>query len=154
MSQIKEKLAELGYELPAAPAPAANYASTQRIGNMVIVSGQLPMRAGKLHYVGKLGDDISAEEAVKAAELCALNVLAQLEAAIGDLDAVKQVVRLGVFVNSTNDYTAHPAAANGASDLMVAVFGEDVGAHARAAVGVGSLPLGVSVEVEGMFEIG
>lgn len=153
MSQIKEKLTELGYELPAAPAPAANYVSTQKTGNLVIVSGQLPMRDGKLHYVGKLGDGISEEQAVKAAELCALNVLAQLEAAIGDLDKVKQVVRLGVFVNSTNDYTAHPAAANGASDLMVAVFGDEIGAHARAAVGVGSLPLGVSVEVEAMFEV-
>lgn len=153
MSQIKAKLVELGHTLPDAPKPAANYVPVQIAGNLVVVSGQLPMRDGKMHYVGKLGETISAEEAVQCAELCALNVLAQLEATIGDLDKVKRVVRLGVFVNSTNDYTAHPAAANGASDMMVAVFGAEVGAHARAAVGVGSLPFGVAVEVEAMFEI-
>ncbi len=153
MGVISDKIKELGHELPEAAMPAANYVPVQRAGNVVVVSGQLPMRDGKPHYIGKLGKDISEEDAKACAALCGLNVLAQLEAFIGDLDKVKQLVRLGVFVNATDDYTAHPAIANGASDLMVEVFGKEKGAHARAAVGVSGLPFGVSVEVEAMFEV-
>lgn len=123
-------------------------------GNLVVISGQITMDSGELKYVGKLGDDISVEEGYEAARLCAVNLLAQLQVACnGDLDRVKRVVRLGGFVNCTDDFTDHPKVINGASDLMAEVFGDEIGPHARAAVGASSLPLGVAAEVEGMFEI-
>ncbi len=152
MSKIESKLLEVKLDLPSAALPAANYVPTMQVGNQLIVSGQLPMRDGKAHYVGKVGDDISTEDAQKCAELCALNILAQSKLALGDLDKIAKLVRLGIFVNATADYIDHPKVANGASDLMVAVMGE-AGKHARAAVGVGSLPFGVAVEVEATFEL-
>jgi enamine deaminase RidA (YjgF/YER057c/UK114 family) len=151
--RIEAKLKELGVELPAATAPVANYVPFTRAGNLVIVSGQISVRNGKAEYVGKLGREITVSEGQQAARLCALNILAHLKTACdGDLDQVKRVLRLGGFVNCTPEFTEMPQVVNGASDLMVAVFG-DAGKHARAAVGVGSLPLGVAVEVEAMFEL-
>ncbi len=151
--KIEAKLKELGVELPAATAPIANYVPFTRSGNLVIVSGQVSVRNGKPEFVGKLGREISVSEGQQAAKLCALNILAHVRTACdGDLDRVRRVLRLGGFVNCTPEFTEMPQVVNGASDLMVAVFG-DAGKHARAAVGVSSLPLGVAVEVEAMFEI-
>ncbi|PHS78898.1 MAG: hypothetical protein COB59_04755 [Rhodospirillaceae bacterium] len=153
MSVIETRLAELGLTLPQASAPAANYVPYVKTGNLVIVSGQITMLNGELKYLGHVGKDLTTEQAYAAAKLCGLNLIAQVKAACdGDLDRVKRVVRLGGFVSCTPDFVDHPKVINGASDLMAEVFGQ-AGHHARAAVGVASLPLGVSVEVEGMFEI-
>jgi enamine deaminase RidA (YjgF/YER057c/UK114 family) len=151
--KIEARLKELGVELPQASAPVANYVPFTRSGKLVIVSGQVSVRNGKAEFVGKLGKEISIAEGQQAAKLCALNILAHVKTACdGDLDRVKRVLRLGGFVNCTPDFTEMPQVVNGASDLMVAVFG-DAGKHARAAVGVSSLPLGVAVEVEAIFEL-
>jgi enamine deaminase RidA (YjgF/YER057c/UK114 family) len=151
--KIDARLKELGIELPQATAPVANYVPYTVTGNLVVVSGQVTLWGGKVEYVGKLGREIGIEDGQKAARLCALNILTHLKTACGgDLDRVKRVVRLGGFVNCTPEFTEMPQVVNGASNLMVEVFG-DAGRHARAAVGVASLPLGVAVEVEAMFEI-
>ncbi len=153
MSKIEEKLKSLNIFVPQALAPVANYVGFVKSGNQVIISGQLPAENGQMKYVGKVGSQVSADDAKKAARLCAINILAQLKSACdGNLDRVKKCVKLGIFVNGDADFTAHPAVANGASDLIVEVFGE-AGKHARAAVGSGSLPLGVSVEIDAIFEI-
>jgi enamine deaminase RidA (YjgF/YER057c/UK114 family) len=147
------RLKELGIALPSPPAPVASYVPYTFSGDQVFISGQIPLKDGKPQFIGKVGDGISLEEAQAAAKLCGVNVLAQLSAACdGNLDLVVRCLKLGVFVNAVPDYTQQPEVANGASDLMVAVFG-DAGKHARAAVGVGSLPRGVAVEVEAVFEI-
>ena len=152
MADYNATLAELGITLPDAPAPAANYVPTARSGNLLYVSGQVSMDAQGL-VKGKLGENMSVEEGQKAARLCALNLLAQVNKACeGDLNRVARVVKLTGFVNSTGDFNQHPQVVNGASDLMAEVFG-DAGRHARAAVGSSSLPLGVAVEVEGIFEL-
>jgi enamine deaminase RidA (YjgF/YER057c/UK114 family) len=150
--RIDARLKELGIVLPKAAAPAANYVPFVRTGNLVFVSGQLPFENGELKHKGIVGSNVSVEDAVKAARLCALNLIAQLHAAVGDLDRVARVVKLTGFVASTPTFTEQPRVVNGASDLMVEVFG-DLGKHARAAVGVAALPLGVAVEVDGMFEV-
>ena len=150
---IERKLAELGLVLPAAPAAAGSYVGYKTTGNLVIVSGQLPLKDGKPTLTGKLGGTVSVEDGYLAARQCALNVLAQLKAAVeGDWDRVVQVIRLGGFVNCNPDFADAPKVVNGASDLMVKLFGPS-GAHARAAVGVASLPANVAVEIEAMFEI-
>jgi len=152
-SQIDNRLSELGIDLPDAPAPAANYVPYVISGNLVYVSGQISQNADGL-ITGKVGADVSAEAGQVAARHCALSLIAQLKAACGgDLDRVQRVVKLTGFVNATPDFGQHPMVINGASDLFAEVFG-DRGAHARAAVGAGSLPLGVAVEIEGIFEIG
>ena len=152
MSVIESRLKELGVTLPTPPMPVASYVPCTISGNIVFVSGQIPIADGAIKYVGKLGVDVPLEAGQAAAQLCAINLLAQLKAAIGDLDRVTRCLKLGVFVNAAPDYTQQPEVANGASDLIAAVFG-DAGKHARAAVGVGSLPRGVAVEVEAIFEI-
>jgi enamine deaminase RidA (YjgF/YER057c/UK114 family) len=153
MSKIEQRLAGLGIQLPSPPAPVASYVPYTISGNLVIVSGQIPIADSKPQFIGKLGADISLEDGKKAAQLCALNLIAQLKAACGgDLDRAKSCLRLGVFVNAIPDFTQHPEIANGASDFIVQAMGE-AGKHARAAVGAGSLPRGVAVEVEGLFEI-
>ncbi|MDB5733829.1 MAG: RidA family protein [Alphaproteobacteria bacterium] len=152
MSVIESRLKELGVTLPSPPMPVASYVPCTISGNIVFVSGQIPIADGAIKYIGKLGVDVPLEAGQAAAQLCAINILAQLKAAIGDLDRVTRCLKLGVFVNAAPDYTQHPEVANGASDLIAAVFG-DAGKHARAAVGVGSLPRGVAVEVEAIFEI-
>jgi enamine deaminase RidA (YjgF/YER057c/UK114 family) len=139
-------------DLPQVSLPIANYLPYLISNNMVFISGQLPLENGKVKFVGKLGQTVSIEQGQEAARLCALNILAQLKAAIGSLDKVKRCIKLSGFVNATDDFTAHPQIINGASDLMVEAFGEP-GKHARAAVGVSSLPLGAAVEIEAIFEI-
>lgn len=152
-STVEERLAALGLTLPQAAAPAANYVPYVQSGNLVFVSGQITLKDGALQYVGRVGADLTTEEAYEAAKLCGLNLIAQVKAACGgDLQRVQRVVRLGGFVNCTADFTDQPKVINGASDLMAEVFGE-AGRHARAAVGVNTLPLGVAVEVEGVFEV-
>jgi enamine deaminase RidA (YjgF/YER057c/UK114 family) len=152
MSIIDARLKELGVTLPLPPMPVASYVPVTISGNIVFVSGQIPIADGAIKYVGKLGVDVPMEAGQAAAQLCAINILAQLKAAIGDLDRVVKCLRLGVFINAAPDYSQHPEVANGASDLIAALFG-DAGKHARAAVGVGSLPRGVAVEVDATFEI-
>ncbi|HWP25416.1 MAG TPA: RidA family protein [Xanthobacteraceae bacterium] len=150
---VEKKLAELGIRLPTPAAPIANYVGFVRTGNLVMVSGQLCLDAdGKLVAKGKLGDSVSVDDGNKAARACAINLLAQLKAAVGDLDRVVRVVRLGGFINALPSFLDGPKVMNGASDLMVAVFG-DKGRHARTTVGVAVLPLDAAVEVEGLFEV-
>lgn len=153
MTTIDEKLSQLGIDLPDAPAPAANYVPYVVSGNMVYISGQLPLVGGALQITGHVGDGVSTEQAAGQARLCAINLLAQLKAACdGDLGRVSRVVKLGGFVACTADFTDQPEVINGASDLMVEVFG-DKGRHARFAVGTNTLPRGTVVEVEGLFEL-
>jgi enamine deaminase RidA (YjgF/YER057c/UK114 family) len=150
---VEQKLAELRITLPPAPSPSANYVPFVRSGNLLTVSGQICYDAGgKLVAKGKLGENVTMEDGQKAARACALNVLAQVKAAVGDLDAVRRVVRLGGFINSAPGFTDGPKVMNGASDLMVEVFG-DKGRHARSTVGVAALPADAAVEVEGIFEV-
>ena len=151
--QLDEKLQTLGYELPDAPAPAANYVPYVVSGGHIYVAGQVPFVDGKPAYLGRLGDDVSLETGMDAARVCALNILAQAHTAVlGDWGKIKRLVKLGGFVNCTSDFTDHPKVINGASDLMVDVMG-DAGKHARFAVGAPSLPLGVSVEIDAIFEL-
>jgi len=151
--KIDARLKELGIVLPTPPAPVASYVPFVVSGRQVFISGQVTMGPNGLEYVGTVGKEISLDDGKAAARLCAINLLAQLKAAAGgDLDAVKRCVKLGVFVNAVPGYDKHPEVANGASDLMLAVFGE-AGKHARAAVGAGSLPRNVAVEVEAVFEL-
>lgn len=150
---IDKKLTELGITLPASSAPAANYIPYVKTGKLVFISGQVPVRDGKIVDVAKVGATFTVEQAQATARLCGLNMLSHLKAACdGDLSRVKKCVKLGIFVNSAAGFTEQPKVANGVSDLMVAVFG-DAGKHARAAVGVNELPFGVAVEVDGIFEI-
>jgi enamine deaminase RidA (YjgF/YER057c/UK114 family) len=149
---IDQRLAELGIELPAPAAAAANYVPVRRSGDLLVVSGQLPIEAGAVRYEGKLGGGVSLEDGQAAARLCAVNILAQVKAACGDLESIAACLRLGGFVACTPEFTDHPKVVNGASDLMVGVLGE-AGKHARAAVGVPSLPFDAAVEVEAMFEL-
>ena len=153
MTSPDARLAELGITLPQAVAPAANYVPARRSGALVYIAGQVPTADGRDQYVGKVGRDVSVEDGQKAARLCAINILAQLRHALGgSLDSVVGCVRLGGFVNATPDFGDQPKVINGASDLMVAVFG-DAGRHARAAVGCASLPRNVAVEVDAIFEV-
>jgi enamine deaminase RidA (YjgF/YER057c/UK114 family) len=149
---IDKKLEELGIELPTPAAPIANYVGFVRTGRLLFVSGQLCLAGGELAAKGKLGAQVTVEEGQAAARACAINVLAQVKAALGDLDKVVRVVRLGGFINSAPDFVDGPKVMNGASDLMVAVFG-DKGRHARTTVGVAALPVDAAVEVEGTFEV-
>jgi enamine deaminase RidA (YjgF/YER057c/UK114 family) len=149
---ISSRLAERGITLPNAPAPAANYVPYVLIGNTLYVSGQISQNAEGL-IKGKLGDTMSAEEGAAAAQRCAISLLAQVNAACdGDLSRLKRVIKLTGFVNSTADFTDQPKVINGASDFLVDILG-DAGRHARSAVSAVSLPLGVAVEIEGIFEI-
>ncbi|CCE05389.1 putative endoribonuclease L-PSP (protein synthesis inhibitor) [Bradyrhizobium sp. STM 3843] len=150
---VEQNLVAQGITLPQPAAPVANYVPFVRSGNLLFVSGQVCFGAdGKLIAKGKLGGGVSVEDGAAAARGCAINLLAQVKAAIGDLDKVVRVVRLGGFVNSAPDFLDGPKVLNGASDLMVAVFG-DKGRHARTTVGVAALPADAAVEVEGIFEI-
>lgn len=151
--QIETRLKQLGVTLPAAAAPVANYVPFVKTGNLVFVAGQIPLLNGEIRHQGVVGLDVTVEEAVNAARLCGLNILAQIKAACdGDLDRVTRVVKLTGFVAGGAHFTEHPKVINGASDLMVEVFG-DAGRHARAAVGSPSLPRGAPVEVDAIFEV-
>ena len=150
---VDGRLKELGIEIPTPAAPAANYIPFVRSGDLVFVSGQIPIVAGKIEGVGKVGKDLTTEQAKAIARICAINLIAQAKAACdGDLDRIARVVKLGGFVNCVDGYAEQPEVINGASYLMVAVFG-DQGRHARFAVGTNSLPRGVAVEVEAVFEV-
>ncbi len=150
---VEKKLSELGVVLKQPAAPVANYVPFVRTGNLLMVSGQICFDGeGKLVAKGQLGGGVSMEDGQKAARACAVNLLAQVKAAIGDLDKVVRVVRLGGFVNSVAGYTDGPKVMNGASDLMVEAFG-DKGRHARSTVGVAALPQNAAMEVEGLFEV-
>jgi enamine deaminase RidA (YjgF/YER057c/UK114 family) len=153
MGLIDKRLAELGIVLPTPAQPVATYVPWVRTGNLVYVSGQGAMKDGKLQYTGRVGDTVPIEDAIASARLTAINVIAHLrDACGGDLDRVKRIVKLLGFVNCTPAFGDHPKVINGASDLMVEVFG-DKGRHARSAVGAPSLPFGLSVEVEAIVEI-
>lgn len=148
----EETLAKLGYALPQPTKPVAAYVPTVRTGNLVYVAGQLPFVDGKLPKTGRLGESVSIEEGQTFARQCVLNGLAALKAELGDLSRIKRVVRVGAFVACADAFTEQPKVANGASELLVEVFGE-AGRHARAAVGVNALPLGAPVEVELLVEV-
>ncbi len=151
MSRIEKRLAELGLAIPSPVAPVANYVPFVISGRELFISGQVSMGAGGL-IKGRLGADMAIEAGADAAKACAVNLIAQMKAALGDLDRVRRIVKLTCFVNCAPEFTDQPKVANGASDLMVAVFG-DAGRHARAAVGAPSLPLGAAVEVDAIVEI-
>ena len=153
MAQVEQKLAGLGIALPTPAAPIANYVGFVRTGSLLFVSGQICFGPdGKLVAKGKLGGTVSVEDGQKAARACAINLLAQVKVALGDLDKVVRVVRLGGFINSVPSFIDGPKVMNGASDLMVEVFA-DKGRHARTTVGVAALPVDAAVEVEGLFEV-
>ena len=150
---VEKRLADMGVTLPAPSTPVANYVPFVRTRNLLVCSGQICFDAdGKLVAKGKLGGGVSVEDGQKAARACAINLLAQVKAAIGDLDKVARVIRLGGFINSMPDFVDGPKVMNGASDLMVAAFA-DKGRHARTTVGVAVLPLDAAVEVEASFEV-
>ncbi|RMB04480.1 RidA family protein [Eilatimonas milleporae] len=150
---VATRLTQMGLEIPMPVAPVANYVPFVQSGNLISISGQIPMGADGLDYQGKVGDDVSVEEARAAARLCALNIIAQLNAATGgNLERVNRIVKLGGFVNCVDGFTEQPQVINAASDLMVDIFGEN-GRHSRSAVGVNALPLGVPVEIDALVEI-
>ncbi len=150
---IEERLAELGIILPPAPQPVASYIPVKVVGDLAWVAAQIPMQDGAVTVAGKVGGEVTTDDANSGARRCALQALAALQAALGTLDRVKGIVKLDVFVASAPGFTDHPQVANGASDLLVEVFG-DAGRHARAAVGVPELPLGAAVEVGLLVQVG
>ncbi|MDX1701585.1 MAG: RidA family protein [Melioribacteraceae bacterium] len=158
---IEEKLNEIGFKIPEAPIPLASYIPAVQVGNLVFTAGQIPMKNGELIHKGKIGipltegssDEISSvETGIKAAELCTINCLSVIKSVIGDLDMIKRIIKVTVFVNSADSFTEQPKVANGASDLLVKVFGEN-GKHVRSAVGVNELPIDSAVEVEMIVEV-
>ena len=150
---FEDKIKELKIELPEAKAPVGNYVATKKVGNLLYISGQVSINSNGDLIKGKVGKDLTTDEAYKAAERCGISIIAQVKNACdGDLSRVKSCIKLTGFVNSTNDYTEQPKVINGASDLIASVFGE-AGMHTRAAVSTNSLPLGVSVEVDAIFEL-
>ncbi|HTJ65549.1 MAG TPA: RidA family protein [Alphaproteobacteria bacterium] len=150
--EIDRRLAEQNIALPTPALPAANYVPFVIAGGLLTISGQLPMESGAVAVKGKLGAGVALEDGQRAARLCAINILAQAQAALGDLGRIKRCVRLGAFVASTPEFVEQHKVANGASDLIAAILG-DAGIHARAAVGVPSLPLDAAVEVEALFAV-
>lgn len=150
---IERRLADLGVTLPAAAAPAANYVPYSRTGNLVMTAGQLPLKDGKLTATGLLGKDVDTAAGQEAAKYCAINILAQAKAAIGDLEKIRRIVKITVFVASAPEFVEQHLVANGASDFLVSVLG-DRGRHARSAVGTASLPLNAPVEIEAVIEVG
>lgn len=151
--RIDDRLQELGIELPQPSRPGANYVPFVRTGNLIFLTGQLSQWNGERRFIGKLGRELGVEEGQQAARLCALNLVAQLRAALeGDLDRVVRCVRIAGYVNSVPDFVAQSQVVNGASDLFVEIF-QDAGRHTRMAVGVSALPYDVAVEVEGVFEV-
>ncbi|ESY80924.1 L-PSP family endoribonuclease [Mesorhizobium sp. LNHC221B00] len=149
---IEKRLSDLGVTLPVAAAPAANYVPYCRTGNLLFTAGQLPLKDGKLQSVGLLGRDVDTASGKDAAKYCAINILAQAKAALGDLEKIRRLVKITVFVASATDFVEQHLVANGASDFLVAALGER-GKHARSAVGTASLPLNAAVEIEAIFEV-
>jgi enamine deaminase RidA (YjgF/YER057c/UK114 family) len=151
--KAEQRLKELGIELPNPPAPVANYVRYVQVGNLLFVSGHGPSRDNKMVYTGKVPSQVSLEDAYQAARLVMINCLASTKEALGDLDRVKRVVKLLGMVNADPDFGDQPKVINGASDLLVEVFGEQMGKHARSAVGMGSLPAQITVEIEMILEV-
>jgi enamine deaminase RidA (YjgF/YER057c/UK114 family) len=149
---IEERLKALGIEIPEAPKPVAAYIPAVLDNNMVYTAGQLPFVAGELKFKGKLGKDISEEDAQRAAEICAVNCLSVVKSVIGSLNNIEKIIKLNVYVNSADDFTAQPKIANGASEFIVKIFGE-AGKHARSAVGVAQLPLNAPVEIDMIVKV-
>src|SRR5690606_1166209 len=149
---LEQRLREMGLELPAVPAPVAAYIPGVRSGQLIFTSGQLPMVQGELRYKGRLGENLTVEEGYEAARICALNALAVVKELAGDLAAVERIVKVVGYVNSTDDFTHQPQVINGASELLGELLGE-AGRHARAAVGVNTLPLGAAVELEMIVQV-
>ncbi len=149
----EERLSALGLTLPEPPQPVGSYVRARRTGNLIFVSGMVPILEGKLKYKGKVGADLSIEDGYEAARICALNILSVLKAEIGSLNHIVQMVRVGGFVRSADGFTDQPKVINGASDLFAEIL-QERGMHARAAVGVNELPLGCGVEVEAIVEVG
>ena len=149
---IQSKLAELGLTLPAAAAPVAAYVPAVRTGNLVFTAGQLPLVDGKIPFVGKVGSDVTPEQAKDMAQVCALNALAAISL-VADIDQIEKIVRVGGFVNGIPGFVAIPAVINGASELLIKLFGEVNGKHARTAIGVAELPLNAPVEVEMVVQL-
>ncbi|MEJ5019568.1 RidA family protein [Ochrobactrum vermis] len=149
---IDSRLKNLGISIPEAAAPAANYVPFAQSGSLLLTSGQLPLDGGKLVHTGQIGDELTVAHGQAAARACAINILAQAKAALGDLERIKRIVKITVFVASTPDFVEQHLVANGASDLLVAILG-DAGKHARSAVGVASLPLNAPVEIEAIIEV-
>lgn len=150
--KVLARLHELGFELPPPNKPVGAYTPATVSGNLIFVSGQLTLLDGELKYMGRIGENLTLEDGMAAARLCGLNLISQLNEVLhGKLDKITQVVKLTGYVNCTPEFTEHPKVINGASDLMVQIFGE-AGKHARSAIGANSLPLGMAVEIEGIFE--
>lgn len=149
---IEEKLEKLGLSIPDPAKPLAAYIPAIQVNDLIITAGQVPVVSGTIKYTGKVGKDLNESEAQKAAEICVLNCLAAVKGIIKDLDKIERILKLTVFVNSADGFTAQPAVANGASELLVKIFGEK-GKHARSAVGVSELPMDASVEVEMMVQV-
>lgn len=150
--KIEEKLAQMGLTLPTPAAPAGNYVGAVQVGNLLFVSGHGPRRQGESYITGKVGRDLTTEQAYEVAKIVMLNCLASVKREIGDLDRVKRIVKLLGMVNCTEDFTEHPKVINGASDLLVALYGE-AGRHARSAVGMQQLPMSIPVEIEMIVEV-
>ncbi|MGD1008207.1 MAG: RidA family protein [Ignavibacteriaceae bacterium] len=149
---VEDKIKELGLQLPEAPKPLAAYVSAVKVDNLVFTSGQLPIENGVLKIKGKIGSQLNEEEGIKAAEICTLNCLSVIKGVIGSLDKIEQVVKLTAFVNCADYFTSQPKIANGASELLVKIFG-DKGKHARSAIGVSELPLDAPVEIEMLVKV-
>jgi len=150
---VEERLAKLGYILPPAPKPAANYTPLVRTGNLLYLAGHIPINAQGSLVVGRLGENMSLEEGKEAAKLAGLGMISTLKSNLGDLDKVRRIVKVQGFVNSVSNFTSHHLVMNGCSDLLGEVFGDPIGVHARSALGTGTLPLGIPVEVEAIVEI-
>ena len=149
---FEEKIKQMGITIPEVVKPLAAYIPATQVGNLVMTSGQVPISEGKVKYIGKVGSDLSEEEGKEAAKLCAINCLSAIKSVIGNLDKIKRIVKLTVFVSSAEGFTAQPKVANGASEFIVEVFG-DSGKHVRSAVGVSELPLNSAVEIEMIVEV-
>ena len=149
----EERLHRLGLEIPPVPPAVGTYVGTVPVGNLLFVAGHGPFRDGKPQFIGKLGREFDVEQGKRAAQLVLLNMLATIKDTLGDLDRIKRVVKLLVLVNSMPEFGDQPKVANGASDLLVEIFGPDRGPHARSAVGMAALPFGIAVEIEGIFEV-
>jgi enamine deaminase RidA (YjgF/YER057c/UK114 family) len=149
----EQRLEDLGLQLPEPPRAVANYVGAVRVHELLFVSGHGPVKDGEHLFIGKLGREMDVEEGVAAARLVMLNMLATIKAELGELDRIRRVVKLLCLVNSAPDFRHQPLVANGASDLLVEIFGKERGSHARSAIGMGALPFGIAVEIEGIFEI-
>jgi enamine deaminase RidA (YjgF/YER057c/UK114 family) len=149
----EDRLAELGLSLPAPPTPVAQYVGAVRVGNLLFASGHGPVQNGEYVFIGQLGGDMDVATGNRAAQLVILNLLATVKAHLGDLDRVRRVIKLLCFVNSAPEFRSQPDVGDGASDVLVAIFGEERGAHARSSVGMSTLPFGIAVEIEGIFEV-